>query len=95
MISGAWVRLTYDLTMKHTSFTMTWATLALSCLAADPVVDTGASHTVIQIGFSLGDDAEDTAGGLIVADADNDQRMDVLVTAPGQLVVVANDGRVL
>lgn len=78
MISGAWVGLTDDLTMKHTSFTMTWAILALSCLAAAPVADTGANHTLIQIGFSPGDQAEDSAGGLIVADAEYDQRMDVL-----------------
>lgn len=74
---------------------MTWASLALSCLAGGPVGDTGANHTVIKIGFSLGNQAEDSAGGLIVADADNDQRMDFLVTAPGQLVVLANDGRTL
>lgn len=74
---------------------MTWASLALSCLAGGPAGDTGANHTVIKIGFSLGNQAEDSAGGLIVADADNDQRMDFLVTAPGQLVVLANDGRTL
>ncbi|MCZ7638055.1 MAG: VCBS repeat-containing protein [Verrucomicrobia bacterium] len=81
--------------MKHANYTMTWASLALSCLAGGPAGDTGANHTVIKIGFSLGNQAEDSAGGLIVADADNDQRMDFLVTAPGQLVVLANDGRTL
>jgi hypothetical protein len=74
---------------------MAWATLALSCLAGGSVADTGARHTVVRIGFSLGDEAEDSAGGMIVADVDNDQRMDFLVTAPGQLAVLANDGRTL
>jgi hypothetical protein len=52
----------------------------------------GASHTVIKLGFSFGKEAEDSAGGMIVADADNDGKMDFLVTAPGRLALFANGG---
>lgn len=69
--------------------------IAVCCIAAAPAAHAAASHTAIQIGFSPGTEAEDSAGGIIVADADNDHRMDYLVTAPGHLVVLANDGREL
>lgn len=36
---------------------------------------------------------KDSAGGIIVADADDDGAMDYLVTVPGHLAVHANDGR--
>jgi len=36
---------------------------------------------------------QDSAGGIIVADIDNDQNMDYLVTVPGHLAAYANDGR--
>ena len=35
---------------------------------------------------------QDSAGGIIVADVDNDARMDYLVTVPGHVAVYANDG---
>ena len=35
----------------------------------------------------------DSAGGIIAADVDNDGRMDLLVTVPGHLAVYASDGR--
>jgi hypothetical protein len=70
-------------------------TLALSCLAGVVIGYADASHSIIKIGFSLGKEAEDSAGGMIVADADNDQKMDFLITAPGQLAAFANDGQVL
>ena len=38
---------------------------------------------------------QDSAGGIIVADVDNDGRMDFLVTVPGHLAVYGNDGRKL
>ncbi len=38
---------------------------------------------------------EDSAGGIIVADVDDDGLMDFLVTVPGHLAVHANDGREL
>ena len=66
--------------------------IVVCCIAAAaPAVHADARHTAIQIGFSLGEEAEDSAGGIIVADADNDHRMDHLITAPGHLVVFAND----
>jgi len=37
----------------------------------------------------------DSAGGMIVADVDNDGRMDYLVTVPGHLAVYGSDGRKL
>jgi alpha-L-fucosidase 2 len=63
--------------------------------ALESMTHSGAKHTVIQIGFTLGMEAEDSAGGLIVADVDNDHKMDYLITAPGHLAVFANDGREL
>ena len=38
---------------------------------------------------------QDSAGGIIVADIDNDQNMDYLVTVPGHLAAYANDARKL
>lgn len=38
---------------------------------------------------------QDSAGGLLVADVTNDGKMDFLVTVPGHLAVVGNDGREL
>lgn len=38
---------------------------------------------------------QDSAGGIIVADIDNDNNMDYLVTVPGHLAAHANDGREL
>lgn len=38
---------------------------------------------------------KDSAGGILVADADNDGRMDFFVTVPGHLAVYGNDGRKL
>jgi hypothetical protein len=38
---------------------------------------------------------QDSAGGIIVADVDNDGNMDYLVTVPGHLTARANDGREL
>ena len=35
---------------------------------------------------------EDSAGGIIVADVDNDELMDYLVTVPGHLAVYGNNG---
>jgi len=34
---------------------------------------TDVKRTVIRLGFSLGNEVEDSAGGMIVADIDNDQ----------------------
>ena len=38
---------------------------------------------------------KDSAGGILVADADNDGKMDYLVTVPGHLAVYGNDGKKL
>ncbi len=38
---------------------------------------------------------KDSAGGIIVADVDNDGKMDYLVTVPGHLAVYDNDGKKL
>jgi len=38
---------------------------------------------------------QDSAGGIIVADADNDNSIDYLVTVPGHVAAYANDGRKL
>jgi hypothetical protein len=38
---------------------------------------------------------DDSAGGLLVADCDNDGRMDFLVTVPAHLAVYSNDGKKL
>jgi hypothetical protein len=38
---------------------------------------------------------QDSAGGIIVADVNNDGRMDYLVTVPGHIAAYANDGRKL
>ena len=37
----------------------------------------------------------DSAGGIIAADVDNDNKMDYLVTVPGHLAVYGNDGKKL
>jgi len=38
---------------------------------------------------------DDSAGGIIVADVNNDGKMDYLVTVPGHLAVYGNDGKKL
>jgi alpha-L-fucosidase 2 len=63
--------------------------------ALESMTHSGAKHTVIKIGFALSQEAEQSAGGMIVADVDNDHKMDYLITAPGRLAVFGNDGREL
>ena len=61
--------------MNHSRVTLTRAMIAACCLVASPAGHAGANHTVIQIGFALGQAAEDSAGGLIAADVDNDRNV--------------------
>jgi hypothetical protein len=70
----------------------TCALALLGCHLGITAEANGVKHSVIKIGFSLSKAAEDSAGGMIAADVNNDQRMDFLVTAPGHLAVFANDG---
>jgi hypothetical protein len=50
---------------------------------------------VIRVEIPVPRDAEDSAGGIIVADLTGDGRPDYLVTAPGRVMAYANDGRKL
>ncbi len=53
----------------------------------------GVKHTVIRLDIPRPKGDDDSAGGMIVADADDDGRMDVLVTVRGHLTVCTTDGR--
>jgi hypothetical protein len=49
-------------------------------------------HTVYKLDFPGSTDPEDSAGGLLVADVNNDGKMDFLITTRGLLLAVGNDG---
>ncbi|MFO8015172.1 MAG: FG-GAP-like repeat-containing protein [Phycisphaerae bacterium] len=53
----------------------------------------GVKRTVIRLDIPAPRGDDDSAGGMIVADADDDGRMDVLVTVKGHLTVCTTDGR--
>lgn len=80
---------------------MRWATALLAaCLvaaearsAAPPAYE--ANPFVIELDIPGPKGSEDSAGGIIVADADGDGLMDYLVTCRGHLAVYGNDGRKL
>ena len=49
------------------------------------------SHSPFVIGLAI-PAPQDSAGGIMVADVDNDTRMDYLITVPGHVAAYANDG---
>ena len=60
--------------------------LALAAVAAGA----GAGPVVIKLGIPA---PKDSAGGILIADVNDDGRMDYLVTVPGHLAVYGSDGR--
>jgi hypothetical protein len=52
-------------------------------------------RTVLDLNLQRPANAHESAGGLLVADVDNDGRKDFLITVPGQMVVVSNLGKEL
>ena len=81
--------------MKHTRSAWVWATSTLFFFAGVTLDGADIKRTIVKIGFALGKDADDSAGGMIVADADHDNTMDFLITAPGHLAVFSNAGKEL
>lgn len=73
------------------SAAMAWAIAALVMTGGA----TAAEVREIALGFSLGEEADDSAGGLMVADVDGDDAPDFLVTAPGEVAVFSNGGELL
>ena len=67
-------------------------TIGSSLLRAASIESYAANPFVIKLDIPP---PTDSAGGVIVADADDDGRMDYLVTVPGHLAVYGNDGRKL
>lgn len=65
------------------------AVILSSCAAAQAYPD---NPFVIKLAIPS---PSDSAGGIVVADVDNDNRMDYLVTVPGHIAAYANDGRKL
>jgi hypothetical protein len=66
-----------------------WIVAVLVCLCCALGRAYDADPFVIKLDIPA---PQDTAGGIIVADADNDGRMDYLVTVPGHVAAYANDG---
>ncbi|MBW3543602.1 MAG: VCBS repeat-containing protein, partial [Planctomycetes bacterium] len=52
-------------------------------------------RTVVALELPAPKDTEDSTGGLLVADVDDDRRPDFLITVRGHLGVYANDGKKL
>jgi hypothetical protein len=52
-------------------------------------------HTVFKLDFPKRERADESAGGILVADVNGDGKMDFLLTTPGLLLVVGNDGKEL
>ncbi len=78
---------------------MGWWLVVLSlCVAGCPSSDNAPADlpapelTVIPLDLPPRSESDDTAGGIIVADVNDDGLMDYLVTVPGRLVVHGNDG---
>jgi len=73
--------------------TCTWAAavaiLAVAAVAAMAGGSDQVSRSVIKLDIPA---PRDSAGGMIVADVDDDGKMDYLVTVPGHLAVYGNDG---
>ncbi len=65
------------------------AVFAADAVAAEPPVQYAANPFVIALDVSP---PEDSAGGMVVADADGDGRMDFLVTVPGHVACYGHDG---
>jgi hypothetical protein len=70
---------------------------AATCLAATrpatPAEPRQPNPLVIKLAIPAPPSADASAGGIIVADVNDDGRMDYLVTVPGHLAVYGNDGR--
>jgi len=84
------------------------AALLFGCPSADPPANDAhgeQSHvseplpqptrTVIQLDMTRPPNTDESAGGILVADLDDDARMDYLVTVPGRIAAYRNDGRKL
>ena len=71
----------------------TFLTMPVSVGAADTPEDI--RRTIIPLKLERRPDAPESAGGILVADVNNDGRKDFLMTVPGLIVVVANDGKEL
>lgn len=70
-------------------------TLVTACLISIvglSYADASIEHRVIALDIPA---PTDSAGGILVADVDGDQRPDFLITVPGHIAVYANDGRKL
>lgn len=50
------------------------------------------SLTIIPLDITRSPDSDDSAGGLLVADLNDDGRMDYLITVPGRIAAYSNDG---
>jgi hypothetical protein len=57
-----------------------------------PLEDESVRRTIIALGIPKPKDETESAGGILVADVNNDGKKDFLVTVPGQLAVFSNDG---
>ena len=69
-----------------------------ACLSAATAVGAPSSAgrpVVIDLGIPATNDPDDSAGGIIVADVNDDDAPDYLVTIRGYLTVCANDGQTL
>lgn len=70
---------------------MTWI-VVLTYLLTDPTSAADVNKIVIPLEIPAPTDVTDSAGGIFVADIDEDGRMEVLVTVRGHLAVVGLDG---
>jgi len=67
----------------------TWKTAALALLSCAVAGAYQANPFVVRLDIPA---PQDSAGGIIVADVDNDRRMDYVVTVPRHVAAYANDG---
>lgn len=76
-----------------TLFLTTFVALSFPVRAADTTENF--RRTVIHLNLERPADSPESAGGILVADVNNDGRMDFLVTVPGLIVVMSNNGNEL